>query len=256
MVQPEEIYHLAAQSDAVVSLSNPCLTLFTNANTVMALCDASQKLPYSVKIFQANSVEIFKGLNSNVLLDETNLAVYPKNPYAIGKLAAYWTIRYYRETYNEHMSNGLIFNAESPRRPSRYVTQKITQWVKNGVHDCLEIGDLNAQCDWIHASDVALAAYTILQQPTGSDYVINLGQPHTVREFITLCLNKIGMDITWLGTGLQEQGLNNDRILIKVNPTYFRPYSSPSQRWSNGKLLTTGWKPQYTFEELIDDLIS
>ena len=255
-VAPQEIYNLGAQSDAVISLNDPCLTLFTNANTVMALCQCVHNMNHPVKVFQANSVEIFKGIVTDTLLDETNLAVYPKNPYAIGKLASYWTIRYYRETYNEHMSNGIIFNAESPRRHSRYVTQKITHWVRN-PDTILEIGDLNAQCDWIHASDVALGAYQILQQPTGSDYVINLGQPRTVREFITVCLNQISKTITWTGTGLQECGLdNNGRLLVKVNPEYFRPYSSPLQRWSNAKLLATGWCPQYTFLDLVRELIN
>lgn len=259
---PDEIYNLAAQSDAVISLSNPCLTLFTNANTVMALCDCVHHLNHQInrvnhpiKMFQANSVEIFKGIITNTELDETNLAFYPKNPYAIGKLAAYWSVRYYRETYNDHMSNGIIFNAESPRRHPRYVTQKITHWVRN-LDNILEIGDLNAQCDWIHASDVALAAYNILQQPSGSDYVINLGHPRTVREFITVCLSRVSVKITWIGTGLQERGINDcGRVLVQVNPAYFRPYQSPLQRWSNAKLVGTGWHPQYTFVDLIDDLI-
>jgi GDPmannose 4,6-dehydratase len=257
-VRPHEIYNLGAQSDAVMSLNDPCSTLFINSNTVMALCDCVHKLDYPIKIFQANSVEIFKGVVSDAVLDETNLEFYPKNPYAIGKLASYWTIRYYRETYAVHMSNGIIFNAESPRRHTRYVTQKITHWVRSlqqNPNTILEIGDLNAQCDWIHASDVALGAYQILQQPCGSDYIVNLGQPRTVREFITVCLERSDIPITWIGTGLQECGVSNGHVLVKVNPTYFRPYPSPIQRWSNAKLLATGWCPQYSFVDLIDELI-
>lgn len=260
IIQPDEVYNFAAQSDAMQSIADPLGTYDINARAVLYLCEWIKTHKKDIRFFQAGSVEMFKGLHADGVLDETNLQFYPENPYAIAKLTAYWTVRYYRTNYNLHLCNGIIFNAESYRRHPKFVTRKITCAVKKMINDSdhyLEIGNLNAYRDWIHAYDTAMAAWQMIQHPTPDDYIINLSQNHTVRDFINLSCIHAGIHLSWTGTGLHEIATDsNGKTRIIVNPSFFRPNDHHRPLlWSNQKLKSIGWTPKHSLSDIIQELL-
>jgi GDPmannose 4,6-dehydratase len=214
-----------------------------------------------IKFFQANSSELFKGLDSGII-NETTLEFYPKNPYAIGKLLAYWTVRYYREYHNIYACNGIIFNAESPHRNIKYVLPKIVKKLNQILttqDEILFVGNIDARRDWIHASDVATAIQKILQEENPKDFIIGSGATHSVRDFIECVFSKHNIYIKWEGMGVEEKGYDNTgRLVIAIDPTLFRPYENNNQNLvaDNQQLLSTGWAPQYSWDDLIADLLS
>lgn len=268
-ISPDEIYNMAAQSDAVISMANPEHTMWINCNIVVALCELAKEL--GAKLFQASSVELYKGLPPSLnsldrYVDETTLEFYPKNPYAFAKLAAHWSVRYYREQYGCYMVNGIIANAESPRRDIKYVTRKITTGVQQALVDpnyVMKIGNLDARRDWIHAYDVAMAAWMSLQQKQHGDYMIGLGETHSVRKFLELSFHQAGISLKWEGDrdSVDEVGVDarTGRCLVKIDPALFRTYEgkcSATICGNNTKLKSIGWTPKYNLKGIISELLN
>lgn len=261
-INPDEIYNMAAQSDAVISIAEPEYTMWVNANIVVTLCEIVKEL--GIKLFQASSMELYKGLDRETI-NEKGLEFYPKNPYAIAKLAAFWTVKYYRDQLGCYVSSGIISNAESPRRNIKYVTRKIAAGVRKTLTDpnyVIKIGNINAERDWIHAYDVAMAAWLSLQQSTPGDYVISLGTNHTVREFLERSFRKADINLIWKGLrdSIEEIGIDRDteRVLVTVDPSLFRTYEIAQKKTAigdNTKLKSIGWKPKYDIDDIIVELL-
>lgn len=260
-IQPNEIYNLAAITDAPLSIDNPETTLLTNGNIVLTICETIRKINKPIKLFQANSSELFKGLNTRVI-NEDLLEFYPKNPYGIGKLMAYWIIRYYREYYGLYVCNGIIFNAESKLRDTKYVLSKISHSLHDIINNetILTIGNIHTKRDWIHASDVAKASHYILQESIPQDYVIGSGISHSIKEFIDLSFSKFNINVKWDQDGVNTKGYDssNGRLLITTDSKLYRPYENINNDLvaDNSKLYSTGFKPEYNWDDLVNDMIN
>jgi GDPmannose 4,6-dehydratase len=226
--QPDEIYNLAAQSHVQVSFESPEYTANADALGTLRLLEALRilKMEGKTRFYQASTSELF-GKAQEVPQKETT-PFYPRSPYGAAKLYAYWITVNYREAYGLHASNGILFNHESPIRGETFVTRKITRAVaaiRLGVQDALYIGNLDAKRDWGHAKDFVEGMWRMLQQDVPDDYVLATGECHTVREFIERAFAEVGRTIAWEGHGLDEVGRDtgNGKVLVRVDPSYFRP---------------------------------
>ena len=185
---------------------------------------------------------------------------YPRSPYGVAKLYGYWIVKNYREAYGLHASSGILFNHESPRRGETFVTRKITQGLSRisvGVQDVLYLGNLDAKRDWGHAKDYVEAMWLMLQQDEPDDYVIATGEQHSVREFVELAAPLFGLDIEWVGEGLDEKGVDKitGRSIIEVSKKYFRPTEVDSLLGDASKAKEKlGWEPKTTFKQLVEDM--
>ncbi|XP_034941604.1 GDP-mannose 4,6 dehydratase [Chelonus insularis] len=261
-VQPTEIYNLAAQSHVKVSFELSEYTGEVDAIGTVRLLDAIRtcKLEKSVKFYQASTSELYGGKISTIPQSETT-PFYPRSPYACAKIYSYWIVVNYREAYGLYACNGILFNHESPRRGENFVTRKITRSIAKihlGLQDFLELGNLDAKRDWGHAKDYVQAMWMMLQQETPEDYVIATGESHSVREFVEEAFRYIGVDIIWEGEGVDEVGLDksNRKILVRVNPRYFRPTEVGMLLGDATKAKEKfGWKPSITFEALVKDMM-
>jgi len=264
-VQPDEIYNLGAQTDVKVSLEQPTFTTNVNAIGCLSLLEAIRYSSKHSKIYQASTSEMFGGINvPSTGYDESSIFT-PRNPYAVCKLYSYWMIRVYRESYGIFASNGILFNHESPRRGSQFVTKKITEWCgkyyrftnKLGPKpDILELGNINTFRDWGHAKDFVEAIYLIMQAPEAEDWLISTGETHSVQEFIEKCFQWINVQIEWRGEELNKEGLVNGEAFIKINSKYFRPSEVNVLLGNSMKArIKLGWKPKYTLDLLIDDMM-
>ena len=210
------------------------------------------------RIYQASTSELY-GLVQEVPQRETT-PFYPRSPYGVAKLYAYWITKNYRESYGMYACTGILFNHESPRRGETFVTRKITKGLSKiscGLQDCLYLGNLNAKRDWGHAKDYAEAMWLMLQQDTPDDYVIATGEQYSVREFVDKSANYFGMSIEWQGEGLDEIGIdkNTGRIIIRVDDKYFRPAEVESLLGDATKAKEQlGWEPKITFDGLVEDM--
>ncbi|MTI11384.1 GDP-mannose 4,6-dehydratase [Curvivirga aplysinae] len=227
-VQPDEIYNLAAQSHVQVSFETPEYTANSDGLGTLRILDAIRilNLENKTRFYQASTSELY-GLVQEVPQTEKT-PFYPRSPYAAAKLYAYWITVNYREAYGIHASNGILFNHESPIRGETFVTRKITRAVadiKNNRQDILYLGNLEAQRDWGHAKDYVEGMWKILQHEVADDFVLATGETHSVREFVELAFKHVNITISWQGHGLDEQGIDtsNGKILVKVDPRYFRP---------------------------------
>lgn len=257
-IKPNEIYNLAAQSHVKVSFEVPEYTADTDGIGTLRLLEAVRFLGYekTTKIYQASTSELY-GLVQEVPQSETT-PFYPRSPYSVAKLYAYWIIKNYREAYNMFAVNGILFNHESERRGETFVTRKITLAacrIVQGMQNKLYLGNLSAQRDWGYAKDYVECMWLMLQHDKPEDFVIATGEMHTVREFCSIAFKEAGMDIKWEGKGVDEKGIDvkSGRILIEVDPNYFRP-TEVEQLMGNPakakKLL--GWNPRKTsFHDLI-----
>lgn len=267
IISPDCIYNLASESDAVRSIEKPLETINLNGFLVCQLCETIYELQKrkhkEIRFFQASSAELFKGSN-NRMVNETQIDFHPKNPYGLGKLLAHWTVRYYREFFGLHASNGLIFTTESALRNPKFAIRKIARKVAeihSGRETDLTLGDLNALRDWIHAGDVATAAFQIVNQREPSDYVISLGSLHTLKDAVDHCFSKIGVQLKWNDTVNGDQMAINkekpEKIYVKTDQSLFRTYETDQQKLlgDNSKLKSIGWKPKYNFSELIEDVL-
>lgn len=262
-VQPDEIYNLAAQSHVKVSFDVPEYTAEADAVGTLRLLEAVRILGLGgkTKIYQASTSELF-GLVQEVPQSETT-PFYPRSPYGVAKQYAYWISRNYRESYGMFASNGILFNHESERRGENFVTRKITlaaARIAQGMQDKLYMGNLDARRDWGYARDYVECMWLILQQETPDDFVIATGEMHTVREFCTLAFRETGIELTWQGEGIEEKGIDRKtgRILVEVDPRYFRPAEVEQLLGNPAKAKSLlGWNPNKTsFEELVRIMVA
>jgi GDPmannose 4,6-dehydratase len=260
--QPDEIYNLAAQSHVQVSFETAEYTANADGLGTLRLLEAIRilRMERKVRFYQASTSELY-GAAREVPQRETT-PFYPRSPYAAAKLYAYWITVNYREAYGLHASNGILFNHEGPTRGETFVTRKISRAVagiKLGSQQALFLGNLDARRDWGHARDYVEGMWRILQQPEPDDYVLATGDTHSVREFVELAFAQIGTRIAWKGEGLDEEGFDtaSGRILVKVDPRYFRPtevdllIGDPSK--AREKL---GWQHKVSFEELVAEMVA
>lgn len=254
-VNPDEIYNLAAQSHVKVSFDIPEYTAEVDALGTIRFLDAIREVGLKPKFYQASTSELY-GKVAEIPQDE-NTPFYPRSPYAVAKLYAYWIVVNYREAYNLFASNGILFNHESPRRGKTFVTRKIVRSainIKRGIEDKLLIGNLNAKRDWGYAPEYVDAMWRILQQDVAEDFVIATGETHTVREFCDLSFKEVGYEIIWDGEGENEKGFDktSGKLLVEVSPQYFRPTEVDlligNPKKAKEKL---GWEPKVKFEELV-----
>ena len=257
-IQPDEIYNLAAQSHVKVSFDVPEFTAETDAVGTLRLLEAVRILgmEHKTKIYQASTSELF-GLVQETPQKETT-PFYPRSPYAVAKLYAYWIMKNYRESYGMFAVNGILFNHESERRGENFVTRKITLAacrIAQGLQDKLYLGNLSSLRDWGYAKDYVECMWLMLQQEKPEDFVIATGEQHTVREFCTLAFKYAGIELEWQGEGIKEKGIdkNTGKVLVEVDPKYFRPAEVQTLLGDPTKARTVlGWNPRKTsFDELV-----
>jgi GDPmannose 4,6-dehydratase len=255
-IQPEEIYNLAAQSHVQVSFEVPEYTAETDAVGTLRMLDAIKETGIRTRFYQASTSELY-GKVVEIPQKETT-PFYPRSPYAAAKLYAYWIVVNYREAYDLFACNGILFNHESPRRGENFVTRKITMAaaaIKEGLQDCLYLGNLSAKRDWGYAPDYVDAMWRMLQLDHPEDFVISTGENHSVREFIDKAFNRLGMPLEWRGEGLEETGIEiaSGRTLVRVDPKYFRLTEVDLLLGDCTKAKTMlGWQPAVTFERLVE----
>lgn len=259
-IKPNEIYNLGAQSHVAVSFEVPEYTADVVGLGTIRLLDAVRDLGSDCRYYQASTSELFGGIPGTEPQSEKT-PFYPKSPYGVAKLYAYWITVNYRESYNLFACNGILFNHESPRRGQTFVTKKITKAVAKiykGEQDYLELGNLDAKRDWGHAKDFVYAQWLMLQQQYPKDYVIATGETHTVREFVELAFKEIGIDILWKGSGIKEVGVDakNERVLVKINEKYFRP-AEVEILMGNPEMAQKdlGWERKVSFKELVSGMV-
>ena len=259
-VEPNEIYNLGAQSHVKVSFETPEYTGQVDGLGTLRVLEAVRLLGMQddVRIYQASTSELY-GLVQEVPQKETT-PFYPRSPYGVAKLYGYWIVKNYREAYGMHCSSGILFNHESPRRGETFVTRKITRGLSQisvGLQDCLYLGNLDAKRDWGHAKDFVEAMYLMLQQDEPDDYVIATGKQYSVRDFVNRAAPYFGLNIEWIGEGLEEIAVDkvSKRTVVAVDETYFRPAEVESLLGDPTKAKEKlGWEPTTTFDQLVEDM--
>ena len=258
--QPDEIYNLGAQSHVAVSFESPEYTADVDGMGTLRLLEAIRILGLEKKtrFYQASTSELY-GLVQEVPQKETT-PFYPRSPYAVAKLYAYWIVVNYREAYGMYACNGILFNHESPRRGETFVTRKITRAlarIKLGLQDCLYLGNLDALRDWGHAKDYVEMQWLMLQQDTPEDFVIATGVQYSVRQFVDAAAQELGIQIVWQGHGVEETGTDQEgRTIVRVDPRYFRPAEVESLLGDPTKAKKKlGWTPRIGFTELVAEMV-
>ncbi|HLF97406.1 MAG TPA: GDP-mannose 4,6-dehydratase [Methylococcaceae bacterium] len=260
-VQPDEIYNLAAQSHVQVSFETPEYTADTDGLGTLRLLEAIRILGLEKKtrIYQASTSELF-GKVQEIPQRETT-PFYPRSPYAVAKLYAYWITVNYREAYGMYACNGILFNHESPLRGETFVSRKITRAlcrIKLGLQDCLYLGNLDSKRDWGHARDYVEMQWLMLQQDEPDDYVIATGSQYSVREFAALTARELGIELRWHGHGVEEKGIDaaTGRCIVAVDPRYFRPTEVETLLGDPGKAREKlGWRPATSFGDLVKEMV-
>ncbi|MDA8561858.1 GDP-mannose 4,6-dehydratase [Gammaproteobacteria bacterium] len=259
-VQPDEIYNLAAQSHVGVSFKEPEYTANADGLGTLRILEAIRilGLQNKTKFYQASTSELY-GLVQEVPQKETT-PFYPRSPYAVAKLYAYWITINYREAYGIYACNGILFNHESPVRGETFVSRKVTRGlarIKLGLQDCLYMGNLDAKRDWGHAKDYVEMQWLMLQQETPDDFVIATGRQYTVREFINSAAQKLSLYLRWEGEGINEKAYDqNNKCIISIDTRYFRPAEVESLLGDPTKAhQKLGWKPQITFDQLVSEMV-
>ena len=261
-VQPDEIYNLGAQSHVAVSFESPEYTANSDALGPLRILEAIRILGVKdrVRLYQASTSELF-GKVQNIPQDEST-PFYPRSPYGVAKLYAYWITVNYRESYGMYACNGILFNHESPRRGETFVTRKITRGFSRihlGLESCLFMGNIDSLRDWGHAEDYVEMQWLMLQQEKPEDYVIATGRQESVRKFIEMSAQVLGWKgIEWQGKGIDEVGRRRDngQVVVRIDPAYFRPAEVETLLGNPAKAASgLGWRPKRTLEELIDEMI-
>jgi len=262
MIEPDEIYNLGAQSHVGVSFQSPEYTANCGALGPLRILEAIRQLGLvnSTRIYQASTSELY-GMVQEIPQTEST-PFYPRSPYAVAKLYAYWITVNYREAYNMYACNGILFNHESPRRGETFVTRKITRGltrINAGKQKYLYLGNLDSLRDWGHARDYVEMQWLMLQQQNPEDYVIATGHQCSVRHFVEMCAKELGWDgITWEGTGTDEIGRRSDtkEIVIKIDPKYYRPTEVTTLLGDATKARERlGWQPKCTIKDLVSEMI-
>ena len=267
-IEPDEIYNLGAQSHVAVSFETPEYTANSDALGTLRILEAIRILGLSkkTKLYQASTSELYGKVQ--ISPQNENTPFYPRSPYGVAKLYAYWIVVNYREAYGIFACNGILFNHESPRRGETFATRKITRGlsrIEAGLDECLHMGNLNAKRDWGHAKDYVAMQWLMLQQKEAKDYVISTGRMETIRTFIELTAKQIGWNknktepaIIWEGDGINEIGrrADNNKIVIRVDPKYFRPTEVEELRGDSSKAYKDmGWEPKTTLEQMIKEMV-
>ena len=260
-VQPDEIYNLGAQSHVKVSFEVPEYTANSDAVGTLRLLEAIRilNLEKKVKFYQASTSELY-GKVQEIPQKETT-PFYPRSPYGVAKLYAFWIVKNYREAYDMFACNGILFNHESPIRGETFVTRKITRAVAKislGLQEKMFIGNLNAQRDWGHAKDYVEGMWLMLQQEKPEDFVLATGKTTTVRDFCTIAFREVGIDITWLGEGDNEKGIDqvSGKVLVEIDKNYYRPTEVDlliGDASKANKILQ--WEPKIELESLIKEMV-
>jgi len=258
----DEVYNLAAQSHVRVSFDVPEYTADVDAMGVLRLLECIRTLGMEghTKFYQASTSELYGKVVETPQSETTPF--YPRSPYGVAKQFGFWTVKNYRESYGIHASNGILFNHESPWRGSEFVTQKIVQGVakiSQGKQTHIELGNLDAERDWGHAKDYVEGMHLMTQQPQGDDYVLATGELHSVRELVERCFRSVDMRVYWEGEpGLDEVGKDeNGNTVVTINPEFYRPAEVDLLLGNSTKAKDVlGWKPKYTFESMIDEMMS
>ena len=257
---PTEIYNLAAQSHVKVSFDTPEYTAMVDGLGTLKILESVRLLGLekTTKIYQASTSELY-GLVQETPQKETT-PFYPRSPYGVAKLYAYWIVKNYRESYNMFACSGILFNHESPRRGFNFVTKKIVDGLEaigSARQECLYLGNLNSKRDWGHAKDYVRAMHLMLQQDTPEDFVIATGEQYSVKEFVERCAPYFAMKVRWEGSGLDEVGINDHtgKVIIRVDPKYFRPAEVETLLGDSSKARSVlGWAPEYSFDDLVEDM--
>jgi len=260
-IEPDEIYNLAAQSHVAVSFESPEYTANGDALGPLRVLEAIRILGLTKKTryYQASTSELFGEVQETPQTEKTPF--YPRSPYAVAKLYAYWITVNYREAYGMYACNGILFNHESPVRGETFVTRKITRAlarIKLGLQKQLYLGNMNAKRDWGHAKDYVVMQWLMLQQDEPEDFVIATGVQYSVRDFVNAGAKELGINIEWKGEGLEEQGINTDtgEVIVSVDPRYFRPTEVETLLGDPSKAKEKlGWVPKITFEELVAEMV-
>ncbi len=274
-VRPDEIYNLAAQSHVRVSFETAEYTANADALGALRVLEAIRilRLEQKTRFYQASTSELYGKAQETPQRESTPF--YPRSPYGVAKLYAYWITVNYREAYGMYACNGILFNHESPIRGETFVSRKITRGlarIKAGLQDCLYLGNLDAKRDWGHARDYVDAQWRILQQPEPDDYVIATGEQHSVREFVELAGKELGLEIQWKGAGVKETGsvrrkakgvrrkaedtIQEGNIIVRVDSRYFRPTEVDDLLGDPAKARERlGWSPKVGFKELVKEMV-
>ncbi len=271
-IQPDEIYNLAAQSHVGVSFQLPNYTTQVNALGTLNILEAIKtlNLEKKTKFYQASTSELFGKIQDKKQSEKTKF--YPRSPYASSKLFAYWITKNYRESYKIFASNGILFNHESPRRGETFVTRKITiglSRIINGIDSCLYLGNLYSLRDWGHAKDYVEMCWKVLQYSKSDDFIIATEKQYTVKFFVEKCFEFLGINITWSGKGIKEQGkiknfdkskypnLKKGMVVIKIDKKYFRPNEVDNLIGDSSKAKRfLKWKPKTSINELISEMMN
>ncbi len=259
-VRPDEIYNLAAQSHVAVSFEEPEYTANSDALGTLRVLEAIRilRLTDRTRFYQASTSELFGKVQEVPQTERTPF--YPRSPYAVAKLYAYWITVNYREAYGIYACNGILFNHESPVRGETFVTRKVTRAlarIKLGMQDCLYLGNLDAKRDWGHARDYVEMQWLMLQQDAPEDFVIATGRQYSVRDFVSVAADELGLRIRWQGEGADEKGYDESgRVVVAVDPRYFRPTEVETLLGDPAKARERlGWSPRIPFEELVREMV-
>jgi GDPmannose 4,6-dehydratase len=260
-ISPDEVYHLAAQSHVAVSFEMPEYTANADGLGTLRMLEAIRLagLAGSTRFYQASTSEMFGKVQETPQTERTPF--YPRSPYGVAKLYAHWITVNYREAYGMFACSGILFNHESPRRGETFVTRKITRGLARislGLEECLFLGNLDARRDWGHARDYVRAQWLMLQQTQPGDYVIATGEQHSVREFAAIAATRLGIELVWEGSGVDEVGRDraSGKVLVRIDPRYFRPTEVDSLLGDSSKARRElGWAPQISFEELVTEMV-
>ena len=258
-VQPDEIYNLAAQSHVKVSFEVPEYTAEVDGIGVLRFLDAIKEVGIKTKFYQASTSELYGKVQEVPQTEKTPF--YPRSPYGVAKLYAYWIVKNYREAYNLFACNGILFNHESPRRGETFVTRKITRAaarIKEGLQEKLYLGNMNAKRDWGFAPEYCEGMWLMLQQGKPDDYVMATGESRTVREFVDLAFKELDIELKWHGKNENERGLDKKtgKVIIEVDPRYYRPTEVEILIGDASKAKEKlGWQPKVKFKELVKIMV-
>lgn len=261
-VQPDEIYNLAAQSHVKVSFETPEYTANSDALGTLRLLEAIRilKLEKKTKFYQASTSEMY-GHVQEIPQKETT-PFYPRSPYGVAKVYAYWITKNYREAYGMYACNGILFNHESPIRGETFVTRKITRAaakIKLGLQENLFLGNIDAERDWGHAKDYVEGMWLMLQQKEADDYVLATGKKVSVKKFVEMAFQEVGITLEWKGKGVDEKGINkaNGKVIVEIDPKYFRPTEVDLLIGDASKAKKNlGWEPKYSLEQLVKEMVA
>lgn len=261
-IQPDEIYNLAAQSHVKVSWDCPEFTAETDAVGTLRLLEAIRinGLEKKTKFYQASTSELFGLIQEPIQSEKTPF--YPRSPYAVAKLYSYWIVVNYRESFGMFACNGILFNHESPRRGETFVTRKITMAAARialGTQEKLSLGNLNAKRDWGHAKDYVEGMWCILQNDKPEDFVLATGTTTSIRDFVTMAFEELGIEVEWRGEGINEKGINkaDGKVIVDVDPQFFRPAEVELLLGNAAKAREElGWKPTYDLRALCKEMVA